>query len=307
MGWIRADKAISPEVSEEIAKLSHENRDLRLEKEKLKSFIEDKKPNISITINGKNKLEIDYIEKENLKITFHNNQWPFSPLEYPKQIKYESIPDHLKPYLKNSSELENYNKSLPSKDEIDEYNWLKEIFFRIKGTSIKLNIDIENLGISKANEIYIDVEFPKEILVMYEDDIEDYKHPNNPMPKNPIREAEEKYEKDQARKYSPLSALGLDRDFYMPPLGSPLHSLQDTIANININKEIETNLNDEENKITIKIKSLLHTRKVRIDDFAAIPINFGKFDVKVSIVCEEYSKPKEIIVPVIIASASANQ
>lgn len=74
IGWIRADKGLSPEVSEEIAKLSSENRDLRTEKEHLQSVINNKKPDISVAINGGDSLELTFIEKENLKFNFNNSQ-----------------------------------------------------------------------------------------------------------------------------------------------------------------------------------------------------------------------------------------
>lgn len=307
IGWIRADKGISPEVSEEIARLSKENRDLRVEKEQLQSLIEDKKPNISVKINGGDNLELAFTEKEDLKIDFHNNKLYFKLVEYPQPINHESIPKHLKPYLDLPSELENYNQSLPSKDEIDEYNWQREMYFRIKGTSIGLQIDIENLGVSKANEIYIDIDFPKEILVMDKYDIKDFEHPDSPIPKNPLIIAEEEYKKDQERKISPLSAFALDRDFLGQSFNSPLHSLQDTIANMSTSREIHTDLDKNENKIIIRIKSILHTRKVCIDEFALIHINVGAFDIKFSIICEEYSEPKEITMPIIVKSKSANQ
>jgi hypothetical protein len=310
IGWVRANKAISPEVSEEIARLSSENRNLRIEKDHLRALIENKKPDLSVKFNGKESLELFFIKKDNLKIVFHNNQLQFSIIEYPQKIIFESVPEHLKSYLAplSSPELESYNQSLPSNDEVDEYNWNKEIFFRIKGTSTDLKIDIENLGISKANEVFIDIEFPNEILVMHKYDIDDFKHPDSPIPENPLRKAEKKYKEDQKRKHLPFSAHDLSlRDFMLPSYDSPLHSLQDTIASINTNREIHTELNEDENKITIRIKSLLHTRKVSIEDFATIPIKAGNFEAKISIVCEEYSESRSIIMPIKVNDEPANK
>lgn len=304
VGWIRADKGVSPQVSEEIAKLSSENRELRAEKEYFQSLINNKKPDISVKINGEYDLKLTFTEKENLKFSRHNNQIPFWCVKYPRPIKADSIPSHLKTYLDLPSEIVQYNKSLPSNEEVDEYNRLREIYFRIKGTSVPVQISVENLGVSKANEIYIDVSFPKEILVMDKLDIKDLKHPENKIPNNPIDNAEEKFKKDQERKLSPLSAFALDRDLYSPsfnlPLNSPLNSLQDSIANINVNREIQTDLNEDENKVTVRIKSLLHTRKIDIDKYFVIPISAGSFEGTISIVCEEYSEPKIIKVPIIV-------
>lgn len=300
VGWIRADKGISPEVSEEIATLSKENRDLRIEKEQLQSFINGKKPIISVKMNGRDSLELPFTKTEDLKIDFNNNQFDFNFVEYPEPISHESIPNHLKPYIDLPIELDNYNSSLPSKEEVDEYNRQREKYFRIKGTSVGLQIDIENLGMSKANEIYIDIAFPKEILVIDKDDIKDLTHPNSPIPQNPLREAKEKYKKDQERRSSPLSAFALDRDFLNPSFHSPLRSLHDTITNINISREINTDIDETENKITIRIKSILHTRKVQIDKFVMIPLCIGEFNIKFSIVCEEYTEAEEMIMPIIV-------
>jgi len=289
VGWIRANKGISPEVSEEIARLSSENRDLRIEKDHLQALINDKKPDISVKIDGVDNLELTFTEKENLKFDFKNDEMPFWIVEYPKPIKEDSIPKHLKQYLDLPSEIDKYNRSLPSSEKVDEYNCLRERYFRIKGTSVSIQIGIENLGVSKANEIYIDISFPKEILVMDKFDIKDFKPPESPIPNDPIKKAEEKHRKDQERRLSPFSASGLDYSLLNPLFDSPLHSLQDTIASINTNKEIQTDLDKEANRITIRIKSLLHTRGINIDEYVLIPIFPGKFDTKISIVCEEYN------------------
>lgn len=309
IGWVKANRAISPEVSEEIAKLSSENRELRLEKDQLTALLENKRPKLSIKFNDKDNLDLIFIKKEDLIIEIHNNQLSFSTIEYPQKITFESVPNHLRSYLSSSSssELEKYNNSLPSNDEIDEYNWNKEIFFRIKGTAIDLKIDIENSGISKANEIFIDIEFPAEILVMDKYDVKDFKHPNNPMPENPLKKAEKIYEEDQKRKLYPLSAYDFARNVMPSLYESPLHSIHDTLSKINANREIFTEVHEDENKLTIRIKSLLHTRKISIDDFVVIPLEAGNFEAKISIVCEEYSEANNIIMPINVKDKSANK
>ena len=306
IGWIRADKGISPKVSEEIARLSKENRDLRVEKEQLQSVINGKRPDISIKMNGRNNLELEFTEKEDLEIDFHNNRLNFKLVEYPQPISHDSIPNHLKPYLELPGEIERYNQSLPSNEEIDDYNCQREMYFRIKGASIDFQIDIENLGISKANEIYIDIEFPKEVLVMEKHDVKDLEFPDNPIPKNPLRIAEEKFKKEQERKLSPFSVYGLDRDFLGPTFHTPIRSLQDTLANINNSREIDTDLDSSNNRITIRIKSILHTRMVKIDEFVLVPLCTGEFEANFSIVCEEYSKQKESKMPIMVKPKPAN-
>lgn len=308
VGWIRADNAMSPEVAEELATLSSENRNLRIEKDQLTALIENKKPDLSVKLNDKQNIELSFLKQENLKIEFHNNQLPFSTVEYPQEIQFESVPEHLKTYLAplTSNELENFNKSLPSNDDVDEYNWYREVYFRIKGTSVDLNISVENIGVSKANEIYIDIYFPKEVLVMDKYDIRYFKHPDSPIPENPVRKAEEKYKEEQKRKHFPFSAFSLGHGLDIPTYNNPLGSLQDSIANININKEISSEIIEEENKITIWVKSLLHTRKISINDFAMIPIKAGEFEIEMTVVCEEYSEINRITIPLKVNAESVN-
>jgi hypothetical protein len=303
IGWVRANMAISPEVSEELAKLSSENRELRTEKEQLKALIDDKKPDISIEFNDKPELEFVFVKKENLEITIHNNKFPFSIVECPKSISIESVPQHLKPFL-SSSDIDKYNDSLPSREVVDEHNELKELYFRIKQTSAELCIVIENFGISKANDVFIDIGFPKEVLVMDKYDIKEYEHPDSPIPQNPIKSAEGKYKKEQERRLDPFS--GLARDISMPSFNSPFDSLQSTIANMDTNNEIHTDIDKYANKVTIRVKSLLHTRKVLIDDYAVIPLKLGQFEIQTSVICEEYSEAKIFVFPVTVEEPANN-
>jgi len=61
IGWIRADMAMSPEVSEELTKLSRENRELREENEALLSQLTDRKPSIGINFNNTTDLKLKFI------------------------------------------------------------------------------------------------------------------------------------------------------------------------------------------------------------------------------------------------------
>ena len=302
IGWIRADKAISPQVSEEIAKLSSENRDLRIEKDQLKAQIEGKRPEISLKINDSEELGLNFIEKENLYIEIpKGHKLSFEPFEYPEKINPDSIPEHLNPFFETSasSDIDNYNNSLPTADDIDEYNYFKEIYFRRKSASIDLDISIENYGASKANDIFINIEFPSKIIVLKKRDIKDLGLPKNPTPDNPIKRAEKKFKEEQERRLK-FDKLGFDPSIFssgLAPFISPPH-IPYAFNNISTEKEINTDLDKDENKITITVKSLLHTRKVPVDDFVALPLETGEFEIKVSIVCEEFSEPMQTIIPI---------
>lgn len=85
-----------------------------------------------------------------------------------------------------------------------------------------------------------------------------------------------------------------------PYISTP--NIPDVFRNIIADKEINADLEKSENKIAIRIKSLLHTRKISVDDFVALPLETGEFEIKTSIVCEEYSEPKEILIPISVKS-----
>jgi hypothetical protein len=51
----------------------------------------------------------------------------------------------------------------------------------------------------------------------------------------------------------------------------------------------------------------LHTRAIDLDDFAVVPMKSGNYEVKISIICEEYDKKTVNIIPVLISEGQANK
>lgn len=57
----------------------------------------------------------------------------------------------------------------------------------------------------------------------------------------------------------------------------------------------------EDNIITIKINSLIHTRQISLDEkYKIIPFEVGNFKAKVSIICEEYEEKFEYEIPILV-------
>ena len=57
----------------------------------------------------------------------------------------------------------------------------------------------------------------------------------------------------------------------------------------------------ENNTLTVKIKTLLHTREVELDDeYRIIPLKTGTFNINVSIICEEYEEKDIFTIPIVI-------
>jgi hypothetical protein len=154
----------------------------------------------------------------------------------------------------------------------------------------------------KANEVFVDIEFPPEIMVLERDDIENYKFPEVPFPENPIQKAEEKFKKHST---GPFAGISFDFDKYSMLGPTNIKPIAETIADLTSDREHRVIVSD--NKISIKLKSLLHTRTIELDDFAVVPMKSGNYEVKITIICEEYDKEIIEIIPVLINEGPANK
>ncbi|MBA9027592.1 DUF4062 domain-containing protein [Peribacillus huizhouensis] len=291
-GWIRADKAITPEMSEEFLRLSKENYSLRQELDELKKKQIGKEPNLEILINESDKLKIKF--QENLN---------FEHLGYLEQIDYSLIEEYLLPYIKKE-EIENYNNNIPTNQEIDKFNQEAIYFTRLTDTGLDLSFSISNIGSAKANEIFIDITFPNEVKILKKDEIEDLELPKIPtIPENPIEVAEKEYDKANMKKilgefkvsniYDLIGSQALSAISSYPPLTRGYSQL--------VGKNILTVRNTtflNENTITLKLSDLLHTRMYTFDDeYLLVPLKKGSFHIKVTVICEEYSEEKGLKIP----------
>lgn len=280
-GWIRADNVDFTEITNELMKLNQENRKLREENEDLKSKLITKKPVINLDINNGEELILDYPRKYNsVKHEF-------------RLLSYEEVPQELREYV-TEEDINNYNKSLPPMEERNGYIKEKIEYLRIKNSGKDIDIKVSNDGSIKANNIYIDIEFPKEIKVIETDKIDDLKEPEKlEMPVNPIKRAEKEYSK----RYLPGMALAISNSLLdYSNLGiRSLKPISFPILNKNQNSWVEDNI------ITVKVNSLIHTRKILLDEkYRIIPLEIGSFDAKVSIICEEYEERFEYNIPILV-------
>jgi len=54
----------------------------------------------------------------------------------------------------------------------------------------------------------------------------------------------------------------------------------------------------EKHKITIEIKSLLHTRERQFNGYVIAPIKPGEYEARISVICEEYLEEKIFGIPI---------
>lgn len=274
IGWIRGDSIRAEEaLSKELTALSKENRELRERVTELESKISSKIPSIVVDI-------VTPVIDE------HFNS--YKNAEMPEALRFDEVEGHLLEFV-SKKDIEEYNKSIPSQKDLDDYNKECETFYKIKNYSSGLVIDVANRGSSKANNIYIDIDFPEEVFI-YEIG-EKNSEPKSPIPFDPIEIAENKYKKmkDKINALSGLHSrfdlqrelMGLSRVAY-PDFNMP--TLPDLPP---VNQRWWTRLKGR--RITIKIDDLLHTRRMTFDDeYMIVPLMEGNISIEVRVVCEEY-------------------
>lgn len=284
-GWIRSSKAVSPALSAELAQLSKENRELRKTVEDLQATLGTRAPDIILDINSSSHISLNF------------SNIPINSVKYPNPI--ESIPSHLEKYI-NQKEVEKYNNNLPTDEEVDNYNEELKIYGLTKQFAVPLTFTIRNDGNIKANQVYVDISFPDGVLVSKSKNVENYTLPANPIPNNPLKKAENEYEIEVMLKKNPLYALKKLGSNFINPLEIGKVTRIDSASyfgNKNVNINHWTKL--EKNKITIKINSILHTKKIVFDDeYIITPIDQGNFNANISIICEEYEESIKIDYPI---------
>lgn len=267
IGWVRGDKANSEEaLSKEVAILSKENRELREVIIDLESKASQKRPKIEITISN---LFIDENYNSVTKVT------------QPKTIHINDIEDKLKEFI-TESDVANYNEKIPSAGILEEYNQQLERFYKITKYATPLIINVCNAGTIKANNLFIDITFPKDLVVFAKD--KEFEVPPNPIPRSPIVMAEAKYKK----KIRDAQFSGLFSN--MPTVSNSLSSLINPRYNLShirpINQKWWTKL--EGDQLTIKIDDLIHTRCRNFDDeYMIVPLRAGVHVIEMQIICEE--------------------
>ncbi len=163
-----------------------------------------------------------------------------------------------------------------------------------------MNIRVENNGKSKASEVYVEIIFPDDIIILERDRFKNMKPPKNPIPKNIIKIAEDKYRKEKVMGLNPIRAFGVN----LP--NRDLYAMSSIFKNFNINSPQYSNYPQDTqfeldgNIITIKINSLLHTRERICDDFIMVPSKTGELKAIIKMICVEYEDKQVIEFPIII-------
>jgi hypothetical protein len=275
IGWVRGDMVGAEEaLFKELTTLNKENRELREKIVHLESKISIKVPAVMVDIKS---------PKIDEKFTLYQK------LEMPAPLNFGEVEKHLLDYI-SEQDVSDYNNSLPSQSELDKYNDRCEELYKIRNYSSPLVVEVSNSGSVKANNLFIDIFFPDEIYIYENHD--KHAEPDSPIPFNPLKGAQAKYDNDKKEKGSGRTSLrlnpfglgsGLDRSALLVQSGQNFPQIRP------INKRWSTNLNGR--KLTIRIDSLLHTRYMTFDDeYMITPLVSGNINIQVHTICEEYSE-----------------
>lgn len=278
IGWIRSDKVNTLATSEELTKLNQENRELRDEIQKFKASLSNEKPKIDVIFNGSKKIELNHQEIRNSIIP---------------NLSYDELDIKYQKYT-SKEKFEIYNKEIEDKrTEIEAYQTDMNRYINLEKNRLDVDIDIINKGNVKVNDLFVDIFFPAEIVIYEKSDIGSLKKPENPISyPNPVNESLIDYKKSQLS--NSLSNFILPTISSSPLLGSSISSL---IARPNKRFYVDSN----ENKLTIKLEKLSHTRKYKLsDEVCIVGLKKGIFQAVIKIVADEIlnteTKKLEIIV-----------
>lgn len=292
VGWVRGDKAITPAFTEELVSLSKENRALKKELEEYQKFY-DKSPLIIFGFNDDEPLVLD------------KKRLDFNILSVPEVINRSTIPKHLCEFI-NQESIDQYNSSIPDDiEKVTNYNNKLKIHTAVDTLGKELRLKIGNEGSGIANKIFIDIEFPDSIMI-FDGAKEDFPMPAVPsMTPNPINKAESSYQAkvNGFNNHNLQKALGFLNLDYLKSYSTPMYSALSSKGPVtNQPRTLTTNLNG--NNISLYCTELLHTRmRTSNDRYTIFPLKAGEYEIKVSIICEEYPKTDEFTIPLIINEA----
>lgn len=279
-GWIRADGVNIEETQKELVEMSKKIRRLEEENDELKKQITIRKPEIDVRINYENsKVKIEEYDINSI-------------VESYKRISIEDIPEGYEEMI-TQEEINEYNKSLPSQEELYKYIRSMKRYNAIKENNINIEIEVENVGTSKANDLRVQLEFPEDLIIYKRRKVEKLKVPKAPEKGvNPI-------EKLMVKKYN-LDAYSQIANSFSSPFLNQFNYDGLGISDI---AQIGEDFNDyiEGNTLYVNRNSVIHTRQITIDEkYCVAPIKNGEFNVICKIICEEFEEEVEQVVTITI-------
>ena len=316
-GWIRGDSFDVDASLNELLILNKRVRELEEENRKLKESVVQRKPSLSVYIQFAGTIEEPleanegYVEEvagddegfkttETVQRVHVYEKGYFTPVV---RMTQEDIPEDLREVV-TPDIIEDYNSKLPDKETIEEYERQMRFYYEVRKNGQLLDFVILNDGTAKATDVNITLEFPKSFFIMKRSKAEKMHEPKKPsIPSNPIDEARtQKYiaEKTGGALKQMLHLMGGSYEGVGFRNLNAYDPFSDIPAIIDGDSSVNWNVDIEGNTVKIWSKDLLHTYTQVADNLCIIPMEMGRFKIKVTMMCEEYIAPEESALEVIV-------
>jgi len=253
-GWVRADGLKLEETQTELVEMSRENRRLREENERLRKNVVIRKPDFEITINDSNSIYGAYKE-----ISLDSLKKKFEHVDI-EEFKNAGLAGGM-----SQKNIDKYNEIITSckslKIGLKEYEEYRNVIDNI----IPFTVKIKNTGSCKANDVHIRIETSDGIRILTGPQIWDIRAKLAKTAETPTF-----FDVDMLKGYSNISKKVFNRN-------------PECISN---NSQIFV----QENCMSIKIKELLQTVEYISGTYYLIPSEKGIYEIRVGIVCEEFTE-----------------
>lgn len=273
-GWIRAEGLDVHEVQKELVEMSKKNRRLEEENEELKKQALIRIPKLEVEINNSKKIEIPYIEYDTDDID----------RKY-VELSMDDVPDGAKNII-NSEMINKYNESLPSKEILERFKCEWRAYKQVLNHPFEMDIKIHNAGNMKAKDIYLEILFPKEIIV-YKKTME---IPSPKWPKKAKSPIDEYYERNNM-----MEAVIVNSQAF--PRAKNLIDM-DYIRQKDLP---DKHFYNNDNSLSVRMEDLMtgYTWSIK-DKYILVPKEKGIFSIICRFMCEEYDRTMEQIIQVIV-------
>ena len=305
-GWIRGDDSDyknNEDLKKQISLLKSEVRDLEFENARLKAK-GNRAPKVEIYFGSDTTTDwehpglyerSDYITEDEdgaYHLKLGNVRTTEIEAEY-LPVNRAMLPAKFESYI-TEEDIDKYNASLPSQEKVRKYIERYTTYQRIRKHGIAIGVTVSNEGTAKATDITVDLEFPKEILILDIKKVDDYEEPNPlPKPKDLLQVAVERRNAENAIK-TPI--FGHGKNMGAPTiLPSPSWKDIKVLAyDFTSNKEVIF-LNNHE----VRIKpgeGIVHTKADWFPGLYVVPLFPGEYKVKATVMCAEYETFDEFLI-----------
>ncbi|WP_342754767.1 DUF4062 domain-containing protein [Pantoea sp. MBD-2R] len=267
-GWIRASNVDSQKISNELARLSAENKELRDVVRRYEESNSQSKP----------KLHLEFLQEKELFFNFKDYS---EEVERPGKINYEELSQEYKELIPKER-AERFNESIPSQSEVSKYIEDKVVFFNKEFNSKRMQVKISNRGTKPATNIMVFISVPNFLRVMKKDNAENLTEPTLVIPISPIVEARKILSNpfgDVGKFYIQMQGLSTQNNMMLSLMGDQNESYR-----------------YESNEVNFDHRKLLQSLSVEFDEFLLIPIGRGEGEIICTWICEEMPTPKKSIV-----------